>query len=83
MNKHTQAAQLVAAIRKSKARGMTYGELQALRHPNGDPVSTCAHKRLEEAAHRYLRPHESLIRSARRDGLVAFKIVRKYTNWTA
>lgn len=70
----TQAAQLVAAIRKHP---MTYGDLLALR------VSTSPWKRLEESAHRYLKPHEELTRITRRDGLVAFKIVRKYTRWTA
>mgnify|MGYP003514787011 CR=1 FL=1 len=75
MTRTTQAAQLVQAIRRSRTRGMTYGELQALH------VSTAPHKRLAEAAHRYLKPHESLQR-ARRAGRVVFVIVRA-TKWTA
>ena len=74
MTKHTQAAQLVAAIRKHPH---TYGDLLALR------ISTSPWKRLSEAAHLYLRPHESLTRFKReRDGLTVFKIVRA-TRWTA
>lgn len=72
--KQTQAAQLVAALRK---RPMTYGDLLALR------VSTSPWKRLSEAAHLYLKPHEKLDRFKReRDGLTVFKIVRA-TRWTA
>ncbi len=65
----TQCEQLIRAIRR---RPMTYGDLLALR------VSTCPHKRLAEAAHQYLRPHEALHRYRRqRDGLTVFKIGRK------
>jgi hypothetical protein len=71
MTHTTQAAQLVQAIRRSRTRGMTYGELQALH------VSTAPHKRLAEAAHRYLKAHEVLTRITRRDGLIAFRIVRR------
>ena len=39
----TQALQLITAIRASGKRGMTYGELQALR------ISTAPHKRIEES----------------------------------
>lgn len=74
MKHSTQAEKLVAELRK---RPMTYGDLLALR------VSTSPWKRLSEAAHLYLRPHESLTRFKReRDGLTVFKIVRA-TRWTA
>jgi hypothetical protein len=73
----TQAAQLVQAIRRSRTRGMTYGELADVRWPSGARVSACAHKRLAEAAHRYLKAHEVLTRITRRDGLIAFRIVRR------
>jgi len=77
MSKSTHAAQLVAAIRRSR-RGMTYGDLQALR------ISTAPHKRLAESAHLYLRNHEELQRMPRKsDGLVMFRIVRCATRWTA
>ena len=73
----TQAARLIAAIRRSRTRGLTYGELQALR------ISTSPHKRLAESAHLYLKAHEVLDRAPRKsDGLVAFRIVRA-TRWTA
>ena len=72
--KTTQAEQLVRALRKHPH---TYGDLLALR------VSTSPWKRLSEAAHLYLRPHEKLDRFKReKDGLVVFKIVRA-TKWTA
>ena len=66
--------QLIRALRR---RPMTYGDLLALR------VSTSPWKRLSEAAHLYLKPHEKLDRFKRdRDGLTVFKIVRA-TKWTA
>ncbi len=70
----TQCEQLIRALRR---RPMTYGDLLALR------VSTSPWKRLSEAAHLYLKPHESLDRFKRQcDGLTVFKIVRA-TRWTA
>lgn len=66
----TQAAQLIAAIRQSKKRGMTYGELEALR------VSTCPWRRLIESGHRYLRGGERLERRKGIDGLVRFVVTR-------
>jgi hypothetical protein len=66
--------QLIRALRR---RPMTYGDLLALR------VSTSPWKRLSEAAHLYLKPHERLERFKRaKDGLVVFKVVRA-TKWTA
>lgn len=74
MTQVTQAAKLVAALRKHPH---TYGDLLALR------ISTSPWKRLSESAHLYLRPHERLDRFKReRDGLTVFKIVRA-TKWTA
>lgn len=68
MSKATHAEQLVRAIRR---RQHTYGDLLALR------VSTAPWKRLAEAAHLYLKPHESLKRERRKsDGLVVFRIVK-------
>mgnify|MGYP000849217902 FL=1 len=73
----SHAEQLIRAIRRSRA-GMTYGDLEALR------VSSCPWKRLEESAHRYLKPHEALQRKPRQsDGLVVFRVVRTATKWTA
>ena len=70
----SQCEQLIRALRK---RPMTYGDLLALR------ISVCPWKRLEEGAHLYLKPHESLDRFKRQgDGLTVFKIVRA-TKWTA
>lgn len=72
--KQTQAEQLFRALRKHPH---TYGDLLALR------VSTSPWRRLSESAHLWLRLHEEPIRIKRADGLVAFKIKRKYTKWTA
>ena len=70
----TQCARLIAELRK---RPHTYGDLLALK------VSTSPWKRLSEAAHLYLRPHERLDRFKRdKDGLTVFKITRA-TKWTA
>lgn len=66
----TQAAQLIQAIRRAGKRGMTYGELEALR------ISTCPWKRLEESGHKHLRGSENLVRTIGRDGLVRFIIIR-------
>lgn len=66
----SQCERLIQAIRCSRRRGMTYGELQALR------ISTAPHKRLMEGAHLYLKPHERLAR-IKRGGLVAFVVARK------
>jgi len=66
----TQAEKLVNHIRRARARGMTYGELQDLH------VSTAPHKRLAEAGHRYLRAGEKLARRTGRDGLVRFVVTR-------
>lgn len=65
----TQAAQLIAALRRRKA-GMTYGELQDLH------VSTSPHKRLAEAGHRYLKAGERLTKKTGSDGLVRFVVAR-------
>ena len=66
----TQAAQLIAAIRRTRGKGMTYGELQDLH------VSTAPHKRLEESGHRYLKAGERLDRKTGADGLVRFVVAR-------
>jgi len=66
----TQAAQLIQAIRRAGKRGMTYGDLEALR------ISTCPWKRLEESGHKHLRWNEVLGRKTDRDGLVRFYIHR-------
>lgn len=74
MTTSTQCERLIQELRR---RPMTYGDLLALR------VSTSPWKRLSEAAHLYLKPHERLDRFKReRDGLTVFKIVRA-TKWTA
>jgi hypothetical protein len=65
----TQAAQLIAALRRRKA-GMTYGELQDLH------ISTSPQKRLAEAGHRYLKDGERLTKKTGRDGLVRFVLAR-------
>jgi hypothetical protein len=61
----TQAAQLVAAIRR---KPMTYLELEALR------ISTCPWRRLSESGHRHLKPGEQIVRKAGKDGLVRIGI---------
>lgn len=66
----TQAAQLIAAIRRTRGRGLTYLELELLR------VSTSPWKRISEAGHRYLRAGEILKRKTGRDGLVRFVVAR-------
>lgn len=70
-DKMTQAAQLIQAIRQSKKRGMTYGELEALR------ISTCPWKRIEESGKRHLMPHEELRRRTGKDGLIRFFVERR------
>jgi hypothetical protein len=64
----TQAARLVEALR-AYPKGLTYGDLQ------WTGISTCPHKRLEEAGHKYLRTGEQLTRDTK-DGRVVFRIVR-------
>jgi len=66
----TQAHLLIDAIRRTRSKGMTYGELQDLH------VSTAPHKRLAEAGHRYLKAGERLLRKTGRDGLVRFVVAR-------
>lgn len=66
----TQAHQLILAIRDAGKRGMTWGELEALR------ISTCPWVRLAESGHRFLRKGERLISRPGRDGLVRNVIVR-------
>jgi len=66
----TQAAQLIQAIRRSRSKGMTYGELEALR------ISTCPWKRVQESGDKHLREKEVLARKTGRDGLVRFYIHR-------
>lgn len=67
----TQAAQLIAAIRRRKA-GMTALELERL------GISQCPWRRLsrDEKPERFLRAGERLIRKVGRDGLKRFAIVR-------
>lgn len=66
----TKAAQLVHAIRRSRTRGMTYGELQALH------ISTSPHKRLAESAGGdWLHSHELLTRFKRREAWGIFSEV--------
>lgn len=67
----TQAKKLIQAIRKRKAKGMTYGELEALR------VSTCPWRRLQESGDRHLREGEVLQRLPGEDGLIRFVIVKR------
>jgi len=75
--KLTQAAQLVRAIRSSQHRGMTYGDLLALK------ISTAPWKRLAESGDHFLKDHERLHKAPRKlDGLVVWRIVRA-TKWTA
>ncbi len=66
----TQSAKLIHAIRRSGARGMTYGDLQAMR------VSSCPQKRLSESGDRYLHEGEQLTRFTGKDGLIRFRIVK-------
>jgi hypothetical protein len=66
----TQAAQLIAAIRRTRGRGMTYLELEMLR------VSTSPWKRISEAGHRFLRAGERITRRTGRDGLVRIVVAR-------
>lgn len=63
----TQGQRLLHACRQ---RAMTYGDLLALR------ISTAPWKRLEEAAHHYLREGERLIRGKNAKGLVVFRVTR-------
>lgn len=63
----TQGQQLLQACRR---KAMTYLDLQLL------GVSTSPHKRIEEAARRYLKPGERLDRRINKDGRVTFKVVR-------
>lgn len=63
----TQGQILLQACRRKE---MTYGDLQAL------GISTSPHKRLVEAAARYLKPFETLRRRVNKAGLIAFKVVR-------
>lgn len=65
----TQAAQLVAAIRRRRA-GMTWGEIEALR------ISTCPWVRLAESGHRFLRAGERIEHRPGKDGLVRVMVVR-------
>lgn len=65
----TQAARLVDAIRRAR-RGLTWGEIEALR------ISTCPWVRLKESGHRFLRAGERIERKAGRDGLVRVCVVR-------
>lgn len=66
----TQAERIVSAIRAAGRRGMTWGDIEALR------VSTCPWVRLAESGHRFLRAGEQIVRKAGRDGLVRVRIVR-------
>ncbi len=66
----TQSQQLIQAIRRSRSKGMTYGELEALR------ISTCPWKRILESGHKHLRFDEILYRRIGKDGLIRFVIVR-------
>jgi hypothetical protein len=65
----TQAARLVETLR-AHPKGLSYGDLQ------WTGISTCPHKRLEEAGHKYLRKGEQLKRDTK-DGRVVFRIVRQ------
>lgn len=66
----TQSAQLIQAIRRAGKRGMTYGELEALR------ISTCPWKRLQESGRKWLRQGEQLLQGKGRDGLVRFTVIK-------
>lgn len=66
----TQAQQLINAIRRAGRRGMTWGDIEALR------VSTCPWVRIAESGHRFLRAGEQIVRKTGRDGLVRLSIAR-------
>lgn len=66
----TQAAQLIAALRATRGRGMTYLELEMLK------VSSCPWRRISEAGHRWLRAGEKIVRKTGRDGLVRIAVSR-------
>lgn len=66
----TQCAKLIHAIRRSGAKGMTYGDLEAMR------VSTCPWKRLSEAGHLHLKEGERLSRFIGKDKLIRFRIAK-------
>ena len=61
----TQAAQLVAALRKG---WHTTGDLQALR------ISPCPWKRLAESGARYLKPGEVIERKTGPDKLIRLRV---------
>lgn len=66
----TQAAQIIAAIRRARSKGLTYLELEMLR------ISSSPWRRLSESGHRYLKAGERLTRKTGRDGLVRFVVAR-------
>lgn len=66
----TQAQRLINAIRSAGHRGMTWGDIEALR------VSTCPWVRIAESGHRFLRAGETIVRKTGRDGLVRLSIAR-------
>lgn len=67
----TQAERIVAAIRRARSRGLTWGEIESLR------ISTCPWVRLAESGHRWLRAGESIGRKTGTDGLVRVYIARQ------
>ncbi|WP_457325607.1 hypothetical protein [Roseateles sp. P5_E11] len=66
----TQAHRIVNAIRSARAKGLTWGEIEALR------ISTCPWVRLAESGHRFLRAGERITRKTGRDGLVRIVVAR-------
>lgn len=66
----TQAAQLIAAIRRARSKGLTALELEQL------GISQCPWKRLSESGQRHLREGERLSSRMGRDGLKRTVIVR-------
>jgi len=67
----TQAKKLIQAIRKRGGKGLTYGELEALK------VSTCPWRRITESGASHLMEGEVLQRLTGDDGLVRFVIVKR------
>ena len=65
----TQAERLIAAIRTAGSRGMSWGEIEALR------ISTCPWVRLAEAGHRFLHEGERIVHMPGADGLVRVSVV--------
>lgn len=66
----TQAERIIAAIRAAGRRGLTWGDIEALR------ISTCPWVRVAESGHRFLKRGEKLERRQGDNGLVRLVIAR-------